>query len=340
MTSDGAAPGRVLAATPRWSGQHGKLEVWYATFTDQRTGTGVWIHHETVSRPGGDDGRGTALGWVCLFPPDRPPVTERFGPVAVSPQDRGDAWFAAAGATAADRHWSGKAGTIDWDLVWDDPGAPHWTFDRRLWERELLPSSQVVVAPTAGFTGTIRHAGGDLHLEGARGAVSHIFGHGNAKKWAWLHADLGGGDVLEVVTAVSMRPGLDRLLPLAFIRFRLDGAPWPASPLPALRVRTTIDPQHWECVGRIGARRIRIHVDQPAQRCVSLDYVDPDGGHAVCTNTERADLDVTIDTGRGAGRRIERHWHLDATAHSEVGLRGDEAPPVNERRPGDGGTHP
>ena len=33
----------------RWRGQPGRLEVWYATMTDRETGTGVWVHGETVA---------------------------------------------------------------------------------------------------------------------------------------------------------------------------------------------------------------------------------------------------------------------------------------------------
>jgi len=91
--------------------------------------------------------------------------------------------------------------------------------------------------------------------------------------------------------------------------------------------------ERWELTGRIGTRRVRVSVDQPLDRCVSLDYFDPDGAHAVCTNTERADVDITIEAGRGKSRRIERHWHLTGTGHSEVGLRGDDAPAADEKRP-------
>ena len=38
---------------PRWRGQQGRLEVWYATATDTETGTGIWVHGETVARTPG-----------------------------------------------------------------------------------------------------------------------------------------------------------------------------------------------------------------------------------------------------------------------------------------------
>jgi hypothetical protein len=89
-------------------------------------------------------------------------------------------------------------------------------------------------------------------------------------------------------------------------------------------MHTTLGLQHWQLEGRIGRREVLIRVDQPADRCVSLGYIDPDGGGAVCTNTEQAD--IHIDVG-------DRHWSVLGTGHAEVGLRGPEAPEINERIP-------
>ena len=111
---------------------------------------------------------------------------------------------------------------------------------------------------------------------------------------------------------------------MAFVRFRLDGKDWPTSPLPSLRMRTTLGLRHWQLEGRIDGRQVLIRVDQPPERCVSLGYTDPDGGSAVCTNTEQADIHIDID---------DRHWSVLGTGHAEVGLRGAEAPEINERIP-------
>lgn len=92
--------------------------------------------------------------------------------------------------------------------------------------------------------------------------------------------------------------------------------------LPSPWMRTTLGLSHWQLEGRIGGRNVLIRVDQPADRCVSLGYTDPDGGTAVCTNTEQADVHVELG---------ERRWSV--LGHAEVGLRGDEAPLINERIP-------
>lgn len=306
------------AAAPRWRGKAGRLEVWYATLSDPRTGAGLWIHCETVA-PVRD--APYAHGWVTRFPPDGLPHTQRFGPEPARPAAGAD-WFSAAGVRVAAGQLAGRAGSLAWDLSWTDSGRPLWTFPRLTWERELLPGAQVVVAPTADFTGSLTVDNAAAPIVGWRGAVAHIYGHGNARRWGWVHADLGGGDVLEVVTAVSHKPVLRRLAPLAFVRFRLDGKDWPASTLSSMGMRSRLDPRRWQLAGRIGGRRVRIQVDQPPDRCVSLGYTDPDGGTAVCTNTERAEIHVEIG---------DRRWTV--LGHAEVGLRGAEAPEINERIP-------
>jgi len=314
------------AAAPRWRGKAGRLEVWYATLSDPQTRAGLWIHCETVAPT---HGPAYAHGWATWFPADGPPRTERFGPEPVQPAQpsAGGAWFDAAGVRVSQEELAGRSVSLAWDLSWKDTGAPLWTFPRVTWERELLPGAQVVIAPTAGFAGSLSVGDTNQRVDGWRGGVAHIYGHGNAKRWGWIHADLGGQDghdVLEAVSAVSHRPGLRRLAPLAFIRFRIDGKDWPISTLPSLRMRTTLGLRHWQLEGRIGRKDVLIRVDQPPERCVSLHYTDPDGGTAVCTNTEQADIHIEIG---------DRHWSVLGTGHAEVGLRGSEAPAVNERTP-------
>jgi hypothetical protein len=312
------------AAAPRWRGQPGRLEVFYATLSDPLTRAGLWIHCETVAPTRGP---AYAHGWVTWFPADGPPRTERFGPEPTQPAV-GATWFEAAGVHARHEHLSGRARSLAWELSWTDTGAPLWTFPRLTWERELLPGAQVVLAPTADFTGSLIVGDTTHRVDGWRGGVAHIYGHGNAKRWGWIHADLssqgGDGDVLEAVAAVSHKPGLRRLAPLAFIRLRLDGKDWPASPFPSLRMRTKLGARHWQLEGRIGGHNVLIRVDQPPDRCVSLQYTDPDGGRAVCTNTEQADIHIEIG---------DRRWSVLGTGHAEVGLRGAAAPAVNERIP-------
>lgn len=217
----------------------------------------------------------------------------------------------------------GRAGSLSWDLAASGGGAPLYTFPRWAWRRELLPAAQVVSAPCEVFDGTVRCGDRVLDVRGAPGATARIYGHGNARRWAWLHADLGEGDVCEVVAAVSTRRGLDRLPPLPFVRLRVGGIEWPAGDglLAATRMRAKIGLPSWKVSGRSGDRMIRVEVTQPPGETIAVDYTDPDGSAAVCHNSERADAVITLLRHTGRRWELDRRWHLHGTAHAETGLR-------------------
>jgi hypothetical protein len=301
----------------RWRGRPGRLEVWYTTLTDPATGTGVWLHHELLAPSGG--GPASAHGWAAVFPPGRTPVFGRFGPHEW--KAGGQEAFAAGSVVQSADRLAGAAGEISWELAESGGGRPLYTFPRWAWERELLPAAQIVPKPTARYDGVVRFGDRTLELSGAPGGSARIYGHGNAKRWAWLHADLGGGDVCEVVAAVSTRPGLDRLPPLPFVRLRVDGRDWPSGdPLSAaLRLRADLGLPTWTVGGRIGDRRIRIEVTQRRAETVAVDCVNPDGSPAVCHNSERADVRIELSRRTGGRWRTEREWRLDGTGHAEVG---------------------
>ncbi len=306
----------------RLRGRSGRLEVWYATLTDPSTGTGVWVHHEVVAPV--DGGPARALGWASVFPPDGPPVTERFGPhePAAPEQGPGAAYFGTPGVSASPGLLTGEAGRIRWRLDVTERGGPLYTFPRWAWRHKVLPAAQVVPAPDARFDGFIEVDGRRLELAGAGGAVARIAGHGNAKRWAWLHADLGGGDVLELVAAVARRPGMRLLPPLPLLQLRVGGRDWPADPLLAAPLFTArLGTPDWSVRGRVGRRRLRVEVHQDPADCVTLDYTDPDGSPAVCVNTERASAEIVLERRTGSRYALEHHWTLDHTAHAEVGSR-------------------
>jgi len=318
---------------PRWRGEPGRLEVWYLTATDPVTGTGLWLHHEVVA-----DTAGLAHphGWVALFPPDAEPRWTRFGtpppPGAggssvAPPSGAGSSsvapdgcWFAGGGATVEPRRMAGTTDGATWDLQVAPSGQrPLWTFPEPAWERELLPAAQVLAGAGATVSGTVEVDGVRLELHDAPAGSARIYGHGNAKRWGWLHADLGGGDLLEVVSAVSTRPGLQRLAPATMLQLRLGGRDVPKLPLAPGAV--TLALPTWTFRAHFGRRRLRATIDLPPDRSIAVGYVDPGGATATCTNSERASAELVLE--RLVGRRwtTERDWLLDGTAHSEVGLR-------------------
>ncbi|MDZ7676061.1 MAG: hypothetical protein U5K30_13465 [Acidimicrobiales bacterium] len=309
------------AAHPRWDGTPGRTEIWYASITEPRTGTGIWVHYELVA-PESRGGAPYRHGWIAVFESDAEPACERFGPEPVSEADAGrTVWFPGHVAEIGPDAMSGRAGEIGWEIGWHSTAPPLWTFPKLAWNRELLPGAQCVPVPTGAFSGHVTVGDHHLDLHDAPGNVAHVYGHGSPKEWGWLHADLGDHDVLEVVTAVSMTPGLDRLPPSAFLRLRTDGQDWPRRPLPVLRSTSVLGEHDWSVRGRIGRQRLTIEVSQPPERSVALCYVDPDGETATCTNSAVSDATVTVEERAGGSWHTLHEWRLDGTAHAEFGVR-------------------
>ncbi|MGW4881405.1 hypothetical protein ACWEPI_33210 [Streptomyces sp. NPDC004262] len=316
----GAVADRQQAS--RWDRTPGRTEVWYTTLTDPATDSGIWLHHELVAPS--DGSAAYAHGWIAVFPKDGPVEHARFGPVPWTAHPDG---FTAEGVRVRPGRLTGSAGDFTWSLTESPEGPPLYTFPRWSWRRPWLPAAHMLPAVRSRYDGTVRYGAGELRLDHAPGAEARIYGHGNARRWAWLHADLGGGDVLEVVAAVSMRRGLDRLPPLVFLRLHRNGRSWPRRAERSAvgwagigRFRADLGLPEWRVEGRSGLRRIKVTVTQPPHRTLTLDYTDPDGSAAVCRNSERADAVVSLERWRGTWRR-EAVWRLSGTAHAEVGDR-------------------
>ncbi|MCL4421712.1 MAG: hypothetical protein M1115_00845 [Actinobacteria bacterium] len=346
-------PGRLHPdLVPRWSGQPDRAEVFYATLVEPSTHTGLWIHHEIVSPSQDRPIQAFSHGWVAAFCVGEAPVLERFGPLPARADNLADSIGVPPGEKRVSYRtelsslsnaalelggkssepstanpsfdgstFKGVAGGLSWHLSWQDSSPTLWTFPKWAWDRESLPAAQCVPAPAAVFNGAISVRGSKIKVEGARGAVAHIYGHGSAKRWAWLHGDLGGSDAIEIVAAVSKTPGLDHLPPLAFIQLRRNGVDWPRDPLVAAALfHTRIGLPAWSVKGTVGRRRLRVEVNIPRQASVQVGYVDPDGTTATCTNCEVADAEILLERRRSRWE-IEARWTLAATAHAEVGSR-------------------
>ncbi|MFC7247502.1 hypothetical protein ACFQO7_34000 [Catellatospora aurea] len=304
----------------RWRGQAGRAEIWYTTITDPATGTGIWLHHELTAPT--DGAAPIAHGLVGVFPPGEPPVLRRFDPTRWQ-TPHPPAVYHRPDIVMTDSSFAGSAGDVSWNMTWQDPTSTLYTFPRWAWERGLLPTTQIVPAPSARHDGEVRVGDRLWRFDAAPGATGHIYGRGMAQRWAWLHADLGNGDVLEIVAAVAKHRGWRSLPTLPLLRLRLDGQDLSAADplIGALRLRSTIELPRWRVAGRLDRYRIAVNVHQPADRTISVPLTDPDGSVCTCHNSEVADAEILLEQRREGAWHTARHWRLQGTAHAEVGMR-------------------
>lgn len=311
---------------PRWAGEPDRIETWYATFSDAAKGRGYWFHVETVAPP--RPRSASVRGWFAVFERGREPRVERFGPLHHAPRadsESGGPSLVCDGCTIDDGVLRGRAGAIAWDLEIADASPPLFTFPKWTWQTGRFPGSQVVPAPSALFSGHVDIDGERHALRGAAGALSRIYAHGHAQRWGWLHADLGEGDVLEIVSAVPRLLPLRRLSPLAFVQLRLGGEDWPAGPLLAApRFRTELGYPAWTVRGGSLRRRLSAHITLPDRETVAMRYADPDGSTVICANSELASASIVLEERRRFRWKEVGRWSLDHLAHAEIGYRPDD----------------
>ncbi len=303
-----------VALRQRWKGQRGRLEVRYLTATDV-DGTGWWWHAERMVPidPAADI---QEHGWLARYP-------------AVHIGGQPELVRFAATAADLDQETGILAGQSDgwsWELTIEDAAldatrSPMFTFPRWLWDRELLPGAQVVDRPRLGVQGAVTSPDGitcDVHAAGAR---AHIYSHGSAPLWSWLHAELDPECLLEVVSASPHLPGPIHVPPRTFAVLRMAGRDFPRNTLGgAMMSRATLALPQWYCSVAVGdGLRIEIEVHQPFERSLQLAYPNPDGAGRWCTNSCTADCLVQLHRRRAGRWHVERTWELDGIAHSEVG---------------------
>ncbi len=311
----------LALARRRWTGQAGRLEVWYLTATCPRTGLGLWLHHELRASAAG---KAVADGWAALFMPE--------GGVAVVPFEKGSVespgkpagatspWFASRRVEAGPQCMRGAAGALGWDLSLS-PGEipPLSPFPSLAWRWDAFPGAQVVPWPDARLAGSVWLANRRWRLDGVRAGIAHIWSHGHPQEWVWLHAVPEPGVCIEVVAARSRHLPLRAAGMLPFVALRTGGRTWPRNAWRvALTGKVRLHPgASWTLEARDDEGRLFVEVPWPPQRGVTLEYADVDGPGPVCTNSECADASIRWEPAQGPVHT----WTCKGTAHAELARR-------------------
>jgi hypothetical protein len=316
----------------RWDGRPGHYEVWYATLTDPRTATGVWIRYTLRAPLVAPEPAECAL-WLAAMTPDGERYARRASfPVSELEAHADPFRICLAGADLSDRGAAGAVEDGTWELSWTPRLPPAW-FVHPLVERAKVAQTELVLShPDLTIDGTVRLGDRTLELDGARGAQAHLWGTRHAARWTWAHCnDLHAADgaprpdtFLDGVSVYVERLGRE-LGPSTPVVGRFRGEDFAATdPLALVRARSRFGLTTWQFEARDGRRRIVGEVDAPRDGLVGVTYHDPDGRPAYCYNSEVASMRLSVwdRTARGRfGWTLRDTLIADGRAHFEYGQR-------------------
>jgi hypothetical protein len=327
----------------RWTGEPGRYEVWFVTLNHRASGIGIWLR-TTIESPVAGAGDVHAAVWFALFDPRAPERTfaihRQFPLAALATAERPFSVTLPGSLFAHDRargHLAGGGHDVAWELTWPPAPHTHRQLPAPFYLRGGLGGT-TVLSPNLSVpvSGWIEADGRRLELDEEPGSQTHLWGRKHAHEWAWGHSNAfegrpdlvfetltarleRGGRVLPPLTALSLHLGdevlrWNRLRDLAFTHAQFGTALYRFS---AVAPRCRLEGE-FSCLPR---------------DMVQAEYRDPDGALVHCSNTEIADLRLTLFrrvAPLGRWREAAR-LHAPRTGHFEVARR--------ERDPAIGKAH-
>jgi hypothetical protein len=310
----------------RWDGGPGHYEVYYLTFTDPASETGVWIRYTMLAPL---EGAPTCSLWFLTMSP-REGLTARkatFSSAELTAE--ADPFrLTIASATLADGGASGEFEDVSWSLQWE----PGRSYDPV--EPLLRPFASTVFALPNGDTaisGRIGVGSQSLSVEGARGAQAHLWGSKHAAAWAWARCgDFRTADgervadtFIDGVSARVHRFGRE-VGPATPVVGRIDGEDFRSTSLPRLLSnRSDFAPGRWRFEAVAKRRKLIGEVDADTRLLAGVTYHDPDGEPAYCYNSEAASMRLHVyrRSSPGPGWTYARTLFGAGCAHFEYAQR-------------------
>jgi hypothetical protein len=316
----------------RWDGRPGHYEVWYLTFNHRDSQTGYWIRY-TLEAPQTGHGEPYAQLWLAHFDALEP---ERN--VAINrklPMDRMSTATAPFSVTMGDSilgHDSargslrGHGHQAEWDLSWTPAATTHRHLPSIMYRRGGLGET-TVLSPNldVAITGAVTVDGRRFELDREPGGQTHLWGKKHAHAWAWGHCNAFAnrpGAAVELLSVRLKRKGL--LLPrMTIFTVYLEGQAHCLNQFHnTLFTGASYSGTRLRFHGRTGRWRFEGEFSCRPEDMVVAPYVDPDGERSYCSNTEVADLHLTVYERRGAyGWREHERLVAPRCAHFEIGGR-------------------
>lgn len=298
------------------------MEVWYATVTNRRRETGLWLRY-TISSPRSGDA--SCALWAFAFDPEGEAAfagrnefpVDYLGHVPGRDDGAvvriGDAWM-------SETHLEGRVERDGRSLAWSLDLEPEDRTHQHL-PATLRPLAakrfSTLCSPNLSvpFTGTVELDGETIEYDGDPGCQSHRWGRRHSKSWAWAHCSSwdGGEDAVFEGVAAKPAPWLPALT-FPYLRYRGEDVRFDF-----LRAHSRFEVPAWTFTATGERWRITGAAGLHPQRAVQVRYSDPDGGERHCLNSEIADL--AMELYERSGRTWRHHATLRSTgaAHFELG---------------------
>lgn len=317
----------------RWDGAaRGHYEVWYLTANHVASNTGYWIRYALES-PDAGCGEMYAQLWFAHFDANdssRTFAINRKFPIETMVASASP--FEVAIGDSLIRHDSmrgrlaGDGHEASWNLEWSPGATTHRQLPDVMYRRGGLGET-TVLSPSINTTinGTIVVDGRTLQLAGDPGGQTHLWGRKHAHSWAWGHCnafDDHPDAALECLT-VRLQRGGQTLPPLTVFALYAGGEVHRFTQFRhTLLTRGEYGTAHYRFRGRNLSTRIEGEFSCRNEDMVVAPYIDPDGAPSWCSNTEVADLRVTVYERSGLGRwRETARLIAPGRGHFEVGSR-------------------
>jgi hypothetical protein len=318
----------------RWDGQRrGHYEVWYLTCNHRESQTGYWIRY-TLESPLAEVGEPYAQLWFAAFDARDPSRNLAFNRrLPIEQLSAGEHPFELRLGEALLSHGSMRGALDDrarWDLRWTPAERTHRHLPSVMYRRGGLGETTVLTPNLdVAIDGVIDWGGRRVELRGEPGGQTHLWGRKHAYSWAWGHCNAFEGRPGAAFESLSVRlRRRGRVLPmLTIFTLYLDGEAYRFNQFRhTLLTRARYGTAHYRFSATGPSARIEGEYSCRPEDMVVAEYHDPDGEPSWCSNTEVADLRVTVFRRGGLGR-FREHARLVAprTGHFEVGGRERDA---------------
>lgn len=306
------------------------MEVWYSTFTEPKTGLGIWLRY-TITAPVNPARPPYCELWGFVFDPESGPIfaaKDRFSidRLGVSNGRDDGAIVRIADSWLSENHLDGSLTHEDKTLTWSldfVPAAECFQHLPSALRARIARRVSTVCSPNLSvpFSGVVKLGDRTVDVEGAHGCQSHRWGRRHSQSWTWAHcSSWTDGEGLFEGVAAQATLGPVTAPKSTFLYLEFEGERISFNDLKwALRARSTYELPEWSFQAHTDRWKISGTAIAHVEKMVQVTYEDPDGSKRYCANSEVSDLTIQVLTKAGRTWKPRGVLVSNGTAHLEFG---------------------